>query len=166
MFKTNKYVGKPSFSFRKYKIYKRPGYREFLLRISQHPRIRLGIYSSITARNLHPIIYKLFDGDLEGLRKKMVIFDQDHCREMIKDEQMIQLAEEDFDLYKDLRLILDDPKHSFCRDNGFTLDNILVVDSEEKVIQKSRANAILSDGYTKEDVTLKHPLGGGPVRKH
>ena len=46
----------PTFVIGHYEYYMRPGYSEFLERLKADPNITLGFYSSITRKNILPIL--------------------------------------------------------------------------------------------------------------
>jgi hypothetical protein len=54
----------------------RPGYVEFLKKVhDEHPRIKLGFYSSIMFKNIQPVMLEVLTGDLAALRNDFVVFD-------------------------------------------------------------------------------------------
>ena len=52
-----------SYKLGAYSYYLRPGYKEFLNALYSHPRITVGFYSSIMAKNIVPIIEKFKESD-------------------------------------------------------------------------------------------------------
>lgn len=57
----------------------------------KHDRIHFGLYSSIMRKNVIPIAFHLFDESYPELFdlakiKGLLIFDQDHCTEMLEHE--------------------------------------------------------------------------------
>jgi hypothetical protein len=74
----------PSFVHKKYKVYLRPGINQLLLRISNHPRCVLGVYSSMKSSNVVPLTRKMFDcqDGLGHLWKRVKLFDELYCTPM------------------------------------------------------------------------------------
>jgi hypothetical protein len=63
----------PSFVIGHYEYYMRPGYTKFLSELKETPGINLGFYSSITRKNILPILEKI------GVDKNVPIFDNSYC---------------------------------------------------------------------------------------
>lgn len=43
----------------KYMYFLRPGHKEFLKKVSSHPRVKLGFYSSIMFKNIQPVMLEI-----------------------------------------------------------------------------------------------------------
>jgi len=54
----------------------RPGHRNFIKTLFEHPRITFGFYSSIMLKNIVPVMFEVLSGDLEPYRKDFKVFDQ------------------------------------------------------------------------------------------
>ncbi len=62
------------FKLRRHYHYFRPHFEEFICRLIEHPRVKLGFYTSITKRNALPILFELFEVPLLK-RVKECLFD-------------------------------------------------------------------------------------------
>lgn len=64
------------FKLMKYMYFMRPGYNDFLRKVhDQHPRVKLGFYSSIMYKNIQPVMLEVLTGELAELRNEFVVFD-------------------------------------------------------------------------------------------
>jgi hypothetical protein len=135
-----------SFKIAKYRYFKRPGYETFIKRLSSHPRCLLCFYTSITRKNVTPILHKVLP---EELLEKVGIFDQEYCSRMAEDKYYSELMKDPWDTYRDLDKVF---SHKFCVDNQINLSNALLVDSDPRKVQLFLANSITSEEYCKEDV--------------
>lgn len=50
-----------SFKTKSHAYFMRPGHDQFILNLSQHPRVKFGLYSSIMRKNVLPILYRIYD---------------------------------------------------------------------------------------------------------
>ena len=117
MFRTDKRDcgNRCDFKFKKYQYYWRPGYDEMLLQIVGHPRIKLCFYSSMMRKTIVPIMHEFLhdaEGKLDRIKNLIGIFDRDYCREMRMLKYYEALKEENYDTYRDLHSIFQDP---FCQ---------------------------------------------------
>jgi len=120
-----------------YKIFLRPGHDDFLLKLGLHPRVKLGFYSSIHRDNIKAIAQRLLSLEgsrLDPLDGRILFWDQKYFGKMRHNKCLQSLAVNHWDMYKDLQLVLDDKENSFCKDNGFSKDNVLMIDSEAEKI--------------------------------
>ena len=59
----------------KYMYFLRPGHKDFLKKVSSHPRVKLAFYSSIMFKNIQPVMLEILSDDLAELRKDFTVFD-------------------------------------------------------------------------------------------
>lgn len=115
----------------KYFYFFRPGHIEFLTALYNHPRITLGYYSSIMARNILPALTQLLVGKLKPLAEDPIIFDQDFCPLMKDHPYMKDLLTDPWDRYRDLEQVW---KAEVLEDENkkprFGHNNTLVIDSD------------------------------------
>jgi hypothetical protein len=67
----------PDFAIKYYKGWMRPGFKEFLLLLHNHPRCSLSICSSMMEHNIKDVLQFIFSekNDLEELRGNVGVFD-------------------------------------------------------------------------------------------
>lgn len=136
----------------KYKYFLRPGYKDFLRRVhDEHPRVRLGFYSSIMFKNIQPVMLKVLVGELEALRSDFVVFDQKYNKLMKDHPYYTNLKKDNWETYRDLNLVWE---HVICVEKGFNATNTLMIDSSEIKVQLYRDNCIVSKAYELSDVQL------------
>jgi len=72
---------KLDFSIKRHHHYYRQYMQDFLSRLLTHPRVKLAFYSSITRRNLMPLLSKILEiRQLKPVRSKIFeAFDQEYC---------------------------------------------------------------------------------------
>ena len=120
------------FYLRKKQYYWRPGARKFLAKLSRHPRVQLCFYSSIMRHNIVPVMLALLqDKEYQLHLFKFHLFDRDYCQAMSSLGYYAPLQEDEFDTYRDLNSVFNDP---FARERGFTEKNTILVDSESSKV--------------------------------
>lgn len=142
----------PDFEIKYHKYYFRPGFKDFLLRLANHPRCSLSFYTSIMAHNVDMILQKIFKDDLEELRGKIGFFESSFCPKFDSNKQMKPLMQDEWDTYRDLDLVLAD---SECKKHAITTKNALLIDSEARKVQLDLANALCLVDYCRQDVEGK-----------
>ena len=123
-----------------------------LLQLVGHPRIKLCFYSSMMRKTIVPIMHEFLhdaEGKLDRIKNLIGIFDREYCREMRTHKYYEPLKEENYDTYRDLHSIFQDP---FCQQNGFTEMNTILIDSDSRKVQLWLENTIITEPYTREDV--------------
>ena len=59
----------------KYMYFFRPGHKNLLKTLYNHPRITLGFYTSIMLKNVVPVMEQLLKGELSELAHRLLVFD-------------------------------------------------------------------------------------------
>ena len=59
----------------KYMYFFRPGHKNLLKTLFNHPRITLGFYTSIMQKNIVPVMEQLLKGELQEIAQSLMIFD-------------------------------------------------------------------------------------------
>ena len=67
------------FKLKRHEYFLRPGFKEFIRKLVDHPRSTFCFYTSIMRKNVLPILFAVLDSkyDLEDVRAKIGIFDQE-----------------------------------------------------------------------------------------
>ncbi len=66
-------------------------------------------------------------------------------------EYLDPIREKTYDTYRDLNAIFCDP---YCKKKGYTAQNTLLIDSDSKKVQLWLDNTLISEPYSKEDISL------------
>ena len=136
----------------KYMYFMRPGYNDFLRKIhDQHPRIKLGFYSSIMFKNIQPVMLEVLTGELAELRNEFVVFDQKYNKLMRDHPYYSNLKTDNWDMYRDLNLVWED---GICKEKGYNAKNTVMIDSSETKVQLFLDNSIVNRAYELQDVQL------------
>jgi hypothetical protein len=118
------------------KIYLRPGFDEFLRRITDHPRCHLIIYSAMMSKNLVPVLDFVFSEQhgLDHLRASLHVYDQKFCP-LFKNCQALKHLENyeynGWDFYRDLDLIVSD---EYAIEVGLNYSNSLLINEDHRII--------------------------------
>jgi hypothetical protein len=135
----------------------RPGYRNFIKEIFDHPRITFGFYSSIMLKNIVPVMYELLTDDLMPLLSKFNVFDQSFCPLMKDHPYYTEIKTDTYDRYRDLHEVF---KSEICTKKGFSFHNTLLIDSDSDKVQLFLENSIVNEPYKMEDVQfIEHKDG-------
>lgn len=156
IFKDEKCSEKHHFKENSYRYFLRPGYHNFLKTLCDHPRARIGFYSSMMLDNCMPVIINILeDADLIEELEDTEVFYADHCSEMTKHPQMRKLADKAYDKYRDLDKVWET---DFCKNLMFGAENTLCIDAHLTEVQLCRLNSLVPFEYTLEDVEAKDVL--------
>lgn len=130
---------------KKHYHYYRPSFDSFLAELISHPRIQLGFYTSITRKNVMPLLFKIFDlKALNNYRSDIFdVFDQEYN---LPD---LGPGRKPYSTKRCLQKVLESPK---AMEFKFTTDNILLIYSEVIKIIDYPDNAITVKPYEVSDV--------------
>jgi len=108
-----------------------------------HPRAKLAFNTSITRKNVMPLLFQIFDlKELNPYRSMIFeVFDQTY---QVPDE-----GPKGYETKRSLERIFD---HTECKKHGFGLSNTLMIDSEAKKVRDFKANSIVIKPYTLDQV--------------
>lgn len=128
-------------------VYLRPGALDYIRILQKHPRVVFGFYSSMALQNIKNITDKICEHEGIG---PFEIFDRQYCSLMKNNPKYTNLKESEYDTYRDFSKL---KNSDFCRFNEIVEGGqVCMIDNEVEKLQSCIKNAILSEGYTAEDV--------------
>ena len=121
-FKSNEYC-----QIKLHHHYYRPHFDTFLAQLLDHPRVQLGFYTSITRKNVLPLLFKIMDLPVLNPHRSKIfeVFDQ------IYNVPLNNPSKPAYATKRDLNKVFD---HHKCQELGFSFHNTVMIDSDaEKV---------------------------------
>ena len=133
------------YQVKKHFHYYRPFYDDYIKGLIEHPRVKLGIYTSIMRKNVMPLLFKIFEGPkLRAYKSKVFeVFDQEYNMPDVQPTKPIWATK------RSLNRVLDHPK---VQKEGFTLERILMIDSDPDKVRDNLDNSLVCKEYTYEEV--------------
>jgi hypothetical protein len=131
----------PDFKLRGHLHFFRPHYHTFLTTLIQHPRVRLGFYTSITQKNAVKLLFEVFESPyLKPFKGEVfALFDQAYNT---KDPGE---GRDSWATKRDLAKVFQHPKVS---EQGFSWHNTLLVDSDAVKVRDYPANSMILERYS------------------
>jgi len=139
------------FKRKKYFYFYRPGIKSLLQALDKHPRITLGFYTSIMAKNVVPVMTEFLQNELQPLASRFLLFDQIHSPLMREHPYYSELLRDPFDTYRDLEKVWATP--DVFKGLVFDQKNTLLIDSDSLKVQLFLENSIVTQAYTLEEVS-------------
>lgn len=123
--------------------YYRPQFQHFLASLVSHPRVKLAFNTSITRKNVMPLLFQMFDlKELNPYRAMIfAVFDQTY--------QVPDQGPKGYETKRSLERIFD---YQECKNLGFGLSNTLMIDSEAKKVRDYKDNSVIIKPYSLDQV--------------
>jgi hypothetical protein len=133
----------PDFKLRGHLHFFRPHYHTFLTTLIQHPRVKLGFYTSITQKNAVKLLFEVFESPyLKPFKGEVfALFDQAYNT---KDPGE---GRDPWATKRDLAKVFEHPK---VLEHGFSWHNTLLVDSDAVKVRDYPANSMILEAYSLE----------------
>lgn len=145
----------PDFKLRGNKHFFRPHYHTFITTLLQHPRVRLGFYTSITQKNAVKLLFEVFESPhLKPFKSDVFgIFDQNYNTADPGE------GRDPWATKRDLGKVFEHPKVKLL---GFSYHNTLLVDSDALKVRDYPLNSIVLRPYTLLDLLSRNDPGHQP----
>ena len=113
-------------------------------------RVRFGFYTSITARNIRPIIDFMFDENLPWLKDKILLFERKFNTDAPRSNGKY------YGVIRDLNKIWNSDEIK-SEQTKFGPENTLMLESDEILLYNCYENSLIIPKYKEEDVWSKDP---------